>query len=85
MGGTPLRDWCGERLQQPDHNALLISPMLIYARGIGQVQVGPKEANLIRPNTPRQPELKPPASIMQLNGTVSANICSRNVLEYNQI
>ena len=37
---------------------------------IGQLQVSPKEANLIRPNTPWHYELKPPGSIVQLNGTV---------------
>ena len=69
MGGTPLRDWRGGRLPQRD-KALLISPALIYARRIGQVQVGSTETNLIRPNTPRHYELKPLASILQLNGTV---------------
>ena len=98
MGGTLLRNRRGGRLPQRDHKALLISPALIYTRRIGQVQVGPKETNLIRPNTPRHYELKPPASIVQLNGTVQANILfqelylisttsrlRRQVLEYNQI
>ena len=80
MGGTPLRDLRGGRLLQSDHKALLISSALIYARRIGQVQVGPRETNLIRPNTPRHYELKPPASIVQLNGTVQANIYSRNFI-----
>ena len=70
MGGTPLHDWRGGRLPQHDLKALLISLALIYTRQIGQVQVGPKETNLIWPNTPWYYELKPPASIMQLNGTV---------------
>ena len=34
------------------------------------IKVGPKETNLIRPNTPWHYELKSPASIVQLNGTV---------------
>ena len=98
MGGTPLRDRRGGRFPQRDRKALLISPALIYARRIGQVQVGPKETNLIGPNTPLHYELKPPASIVQLNGTVQANILfqelylisttsrlRRHVLEYNQI
>ena len=43
MGGTPLRGQRGGRLPRRDYKALLISPVLIYARRIGQVQVGPKE------------------------------------------
>ena len=46
MAGTPLRDRRCGRLPQRDHKALLISPALIYARQIGQVQVGAKETNL---------------------------------------
>ena len=61
MEGTPLHD---------QHKALLISPVLIHTCRVGQVQVGPKQTNLIPPNTSRHYELKPPASIVQFNGMV---------------
>ena len=41
---------------------------------IGQVQVGPKETNLIPPNTSWHYNLKPMASIVQPYGMVQANI-----------
>ena len=61
MEGTLLHD---------QHKALLISPVLIYTCRVGQVQVGPKQTNLILPNTSRRYKLKPPASIVQFNGMV---------------
>ena len=61
MEGTPLHD---------QHKALLIFPVLIYTCRVGQVQVGPKQTNLILPNTSRHYKLKPPASIVQFNGMV---------------
>ena len=41
---------------------------------IGQVRVGPRETNLIWPNTPQHFNLNPLANIMQLNGHGVGNI-----------